>query len=695
MFSIANSRWTSWSSDNYSLAVPIFVAIARFPDHPQSYKAAELLWNSYLEFYNGVGAELLAEIGLTTNHPNSYDAAQCLWKSKLAKYYSKATPLLEKIGYDLNHPYCFEASQCLWNSSFSSNNRIAKSLLERICQRKDAHEKAFASAELLWRRYKSDNAAASSYFEFIVSVSNHPKSFLTAKYLFEGTTSQRSLGRQVLDTFLDDTDDDKGYEVATIYWRVPQSQEKQLARNYFRQILSNFYHPKRFTVAKLMWNSKYDEDDREIAKGVLHYYAAQPSHEHTMESLSELWKGGSDLDHQFLLPLISEAAGNVYFSEDKRKSLVRLLRESSKEEDQSLGIKLFLQHFVSTDKCPSMENKKHFNMNKVRDAMPRPLPDLTYLEMDIVAEFTTLMNLMNNESSQDNPFYVSMEAITGGDSSISTLQEIRLCCLGFLKTLVGESLDPGERAGWQMHAEHRTAMINSLKHIILNIKEEMSDGSFDSIQRAMLSLGIVLNGILHCPTGQAEAIESAVNMIVRKHNISGSDVCAMVGHLVVASAVTKAFYNAFHHSGGGVHQLSRARLVLQEELGLHHAIAEFQEQISKVTDQDIPQIYSAFYEVFTVKFVIAEARRNIPDPIETRILEESHWNKTYKEKCKSIKLNKPITLSALIGWLHDKGESELLHSHYGIAEDYLSISDKGIQNILVKMEYLNEIQQID
>ncbi len=256
--------------------------------------------------------------------------------------------------------------------------------------------------------------------------------------------------------------------------------------------------------------------------------------------------------------------------------------------------------------------------------------------------------------------------------------------MGFIKTLTNTPLAEDETSGWQMYDDNKPDMINSFKHIIHAIKSEITIDPAGSIAR----LGVVLNGILNCPTGQAEAIQSAVNALVHGRNVISSDAKELVGKYIIAAAVEKSFNNAFHQ-GGGVHGLASARTALAEELGIHHAINGFKERISAVDDNEIPGLYAHFYENFTPAFIVSEARRNIQTPAEYQTILKTVTVQE-KEKGRHIKMEKPLSVGNIIEWLSNHGKAEMLHNPFGISEDYSAITDLGLINVFIEMGFLNQ-----
>lgn len=73
----------------------------------------------------------------------------------------------------------------------------------------------------------------------------------------------------------------------------------------------------------------------------------------------------------------------------------------------------------------------------------------------------------------------------------------------------------------------------------------------DVMPAVMISAGIVFNVILHCPTGQVEGIDSAVNFLIREqYTYNSTDINKIIGEKFVVVDLQKAFHQAFHNGGG-------------------------------------------------------------------------------------------------------------------------------------------------
>jgi hypothetical protein len=383
-----------------------------------------------------------------------------------------------------------------------------------------------------------------------------------------------------------------------------------------------------------------------------------------------------------VLRRIAETSGHK-----DQKIAVKTFRESDDPEDQRLGLELKLKFFPVALDPATIIRQGQFNHDVIRSMMPKRLRDLTndpdYGSMDIVSQFKSLMNRISN--NENNPFYVAPQAISP-DKTL-TIEQIKLNALGFLKTLTGQPLEAGETSGWQMYDENKPDMINTLKHLILCIEEKLDASKPDyDPQTALLNLGTILNGMLYCQTGQAEGLQSAVNALINFKDATGSDAKEKVGKYIIAKSVFDQFNNAFH-GGGGVHGRARARMVLNADLHINNALPSFKERISPVADFEIPEFFNKFYGCFIPANIIAEARRNIRTVEEQNIVIALKDQKTIKQ----IKMEKPLSVAELAGWLMGQGvASEVLQHEYDITEDCQEITDYGLMKVFIKMGFFNE-----
>jgi hypothetical protein len=425
------------------------------------------------------------------------------------------------------------------------------------------------------------------------------------------------------------------------------------------------------------------------ACNIINHIASQINHKDVFTAIKFVYdnrfsklSGNCHLDKENAnntLRLIAQTENHI----DQLKA-INLLMESNRANDQTLGSEMKAKYFPEQLNPRTIKRKEQFNLELIRSVMPPPLEDLSKTDMNLTQEFIDLLDKISIVDG--DPYYLSPDAIdpewNNFNSTIEFYVTIRSRAIGFIKSLEGKRLNFGETGGWKMYDENKPDMINSLKHIIINIKLNIDNDP----QSALVSFGIILNSLLYCPTGQAEGIESAVNIIVRGKNEVSTNIKEVIGKFVISSSVQKAFMNAFH-DGGGVHALSRARKVLGDEIGMIHSISSYVEKISPVLESDKPSYFNKFYREFDVEFIVTEFKRNIQTEEEFNFITNVK-NSTDRIKADRIKREKPINIGQITKFLYDNN-CEM----YGISEDFKTISDRGIINLLTKLEYLTDCEK--
>jgi hypothetical protein len=468
------------------------------------------------------------------------------------------------------------------------------------------------------------------------------------------------------------------------------SEDRDLVLNIFVSIAQNPNDINRFDAAYELRCYRRKKDN-EFLIPILRLMITQ-NYKYKGWAATELWKSPKKEDHEFARNFIPQIVEDESYSEVYRKNLIKLLRESNDPEDQKLGLALQLKYFPVKYSEELKKTMAQFNPDKFKEAAKQLniLKDLSELKMDLPKEFKKLIDSINSKNAK-NPNYLHISAITGKKYSDKVDNEkefiaLRNNTMGFLKTLSGQKVDEGEKAEWEMYEENKPALINTLKHLVIALQD-----TSDTATR-LNNLGIILNGLLYCPSGQSEGINSAVNTVIYGRNMtSGSyqddGVCfeETLARLMF-DVMNTAFRKAFGQEGR-VHALSRARTVLHPYIGLPQAIEGFKEKISRVADEEIPGILEDFHKVFTKDF------------IATHILKNTETEKDMKVKGEErvkVKQERPLLISQMTAWLSAKKQDL---SEYGIDSDLdddgkvtmnLSIKPSHIIKILETMGYLNQ-----
>ena len=443
-----------------------------------------------------------------------------------------------------------------------------------------------------------------------------------------------------------------------------------------------------------------------------------------------------DSNHDFVRDFIQRV-----FTDDlpghNRERYIAMLRESNNHADQELGVALKIQYYpVRINDTEVQRKMAMFNTARIKKGAPKPLPDLSATEMDLVGRFTALMDQIDTKNrfgadGSPNPSYIHVGAIDGtmdhvlDQNNAQAMLQIKRKLRSFLKSLEGKPFEPGEDT-WPMYDGNKPATINALKNIVLALEHTMVTDQ----PTAFNNLGVVIRGLLYCPSGQSEGISSAVNTLIHGQNVLASDLSQKMDR-VMHGAVQKAFLKAFH-GGGEVHALARARMVFGPHIGVIEGIVGFEERISTLDDREIPGLYRDFYNKFTREHIVAEFRRNILSAEEYAYDQRrKHWVNEKKnlrqeldsgilepaqracvlaevgeideeipaldKRHKFAKQARPIAIAEIADWLrtHDRvinneEAGDYGFTAYGINSDRTEISDEGIWLLLEDMGYVNK-----
>ena len=760
-----NSDRENKSEDDKALGRAAFRAMAQNLNHPNAYAATMRLWDSTVDEDKEIAHMALTALA---QHQNDFDAAMQLWHSSILTDKEKALSVLRIIAKDLNHARAYESIShlwCLdiendrqflrmlfqdignpkiysialelWNEGGDTTKELARTPLCAIAQTIN-HLNAYNAAALLYdSTVPQDKEIGLSTIRKVVRNLEHPNAYDAAIKLRKIVEENRgciACAYNVVNywwsTNTEEVDDlsivrSTLYSIAKKFIHNPKYQNAGNALNQLlatknekddilafpilRAIIQNPNHSSFFDATRILFFSGKLEN-KTIARPILHGISQNLNHPDSFNAAEILWGSDEREDNTVAFEVLRTIAATLHqddIRKNRQKKAIQLLRAGKYSNAQLIGLQYLLEYFPPTLDAETTAKQGQFNREEIRSVMPKSLADLSADPMDLVAEFEHLLSLLSTDET--SPHYISPQAIAGSQILFSSqfYTTLRNQTMGFIKALVNVPLSSFEVSGWQMYDENKPKMINSLKHLIKAIKGKLASDNLADIQTAMNSFGIILNALTYCPTGQAEGIQSAVNMLIHGRNTTTTNVHELVGTSVVASAVQKAFYNAFSHMDpvhGNVHNLAIARLVLSHELGMTHALDGFKERIARVTDAEIPQIFNAFYKHFTPSFVLAEAKRNIQTAEEyDKIINAKTAEDRERESL--VKKEKPISVGEITAWLNDHASATRLNGEenkdegidfeatYGIPDTFDSISDSGIIMMLIQMDYLTDCRK--
>ncbi len=173
---------------------------------------------------------------------------------------------------------------------------------------------------------------------------------------------------------------------------------------------------------------------------------------------------------------------------------------------------------------------------------------------------------------------------------------------GFIKTLWELPLAADESRGWQMHDTSVPEMKQTLIYILTNLRDMR-----DPEQKSMMFMMLV-NGLLHCPTGQREGMDTVV---LAMHNkiAGGGSLEETVKNLF---AIKKdSLFNEKMAPGSNtqnVHIRSFYKNELRYKLGLFTVLPSYEERIGIMGDdpfkRNAAEALRVFYEFFTPDLMV-------------------------------------------------------------------------------------------
>jgi Leucine-rich repeat (LRR) protein len=235
------------------------------------------------------------------------------------------------------------------------------------------------------------------------------------------------------------------------------------------------------------------------------------------------------------------------------------------------------------DKFPLRINRINFTVNKLPDIKV----DQIYTGEEMLEALTLIMTSINFHD-ETQPGYLSYELLANDFASdaknqnLSNVDKVWTYVMprltGYIKTLYNLPLEEKDISGWKMYASQIPETQNALTYIMgLTLDTDDPDTK-------MLLFNQLVNGLLHCPTGQAEGINSVVYALAEgvyynnnfKNNLKRLLAIKKNAHFTYAILAKGA------ENSQNVHLISKYRDQLKEDLGLTSAIASYKEKIGSM-----------------------------------------------------------------------------------------------------------------
>jgi hypothetical protein len=272
-------------------------------------------------------------------------------------------------------------------------------------------------------------------------------------------------------------------------------------------------------------------------------------------------------------------------------------------------------------------------------------------------------------------------------------------------------LTENETVSWKMYQEQIPETQKMLTFVLQKIQEQA-----DSDTKMLLFYQLV-NGLLHCPTGQTEGINSVVYAML-ENTYKTSDFKTDLEHYL-ALKKNDAFVTTILSIGGensqNVHLISFYRDQLKDELGLNAAIDSYHERMGIFGQDPFSgnqwNVVQVFYDLVSPARLIdwamskTETDQDRQDDFDLRQL--SYKNLSAEEKTKEIlrlrtktklnRQNRNFTIGNIAAYLYGENlisdnEQDKRWKNYFTADpindDFALLTRKGAEAILIHTGFL-------
>jgi hypothetical protein len=254
-------------------------------------------------------------------------------------------------------------------------------------------------------------------------------------------------------------------------------------------------------------------------------------------------------------------------------------------------------------------DKNHLRIN--RDVfIANKLPDIQVEKvfegeemLQVLAQIVTSMNFSNDKEAG----YLSYEMLANdfaSDAKNQNLSNVKKVwqylmprLTGYIRTLYNLPLEGNDVEAWKMYPAQIPETQKALTFIMERIKNTIDPDT------KMLLFNLLVNGLLHCPTGQAEGINAVAYALlegVYKTNNFKDNLKSFLAIKKNASFTTAILAKAAENSQN-VHLISSYRDQLKEDLGLTSAIASYQERMGSIGENPFAgnkwNVVQVFYDL--------------------------------------------------------------------------------------------------
>ncbi|MDP1723710.1 MAG: leucine-rich repeat domain-containing protein [Alphaproteobacteria bacterium] len=372
--------------------------------------------------------------------------------------------------------------------------------------------------------------------------------------------------------------------------------------------------------------------------------------------------------------------------------------------------------YEALDKNPLRINRDVFTVNKLPDIQVEKVFEGEEM-LQTLEQIVTSINFTDDQK----PAYLSYEMLANDFASdaknqnLSNIEKVwehlmpRLT--GYVRTLYNLPLEGKDIKAWNMYEAQIPETQKALTFIMERIKNTVDPDA------KMLLFNLLVNGLLHCPTGQSEGINSVAYALLEGGYQTNNFKDNLKRFLAIKKNVnfTTAILAKAAENSQNVHLISKYRDELKEELGLTSAIASYQERMGVLGQDPFStnkwNVVHVFYDLVSPNRIIdwvmqaSETKQDRKDDLSLRKIGSQNLSPEIREretnrlryKTRENKQFRPFTTGAIAEYLYsqklisDKENDDRWKKYFTadpVIDDFAVLTRDGAKEILIRERFL-------
>jgi Leucine-rich repeat (LRR) protein len=257
---------------------------------------------------------------------------------------------------------------------------------------------------------------------------------------------------------------------------------------------------------------------------------------------------------------------------------------------------------------------EQINRDKFKKARLPQIPGIAIEDgEEFIILFANLLSTMNFDD-ENKAGYLSYELLSGDfaaegnvsdDNATKIGKKVISKLLGYFKTLYGLPLEADESSGWQMYESKKAATKKALTFILQRLTN-----TDDPDTRASYFVQLT-DGILHCPTGQSEGIDTVAITLLEGTMERSSNLPTIADNLIALrkNAFFKtAILSQAAENAQNVHLIASYRDKAKDELGLSNVL-DYKEKIGVIGidpfNDNVNNVLKVYYDLVTPESLVS------------------------------------------------------------------------------------------